>query len=70
MGKLFVNPLAFRAYNLLRKFFEDNPEQLKEGMEACRDAMIIVGNICNDDDKLLELMEVIANFNSEAFERV
>tara|TARA_R100000234_G_C4958103_1_gene160509 strand:+ start:47 stop:256 length:210 start_codon:yes stop_codon:yes gene_type:complete len=55
--KIFVNDLAFYAYKRLRTFFQKNPS-LAEG-DPDRDAMMIVGNICMDNDKLYELLKVI-----------
>jgi len=55
--KIFVNDLAFYTYKRLIGFFEKNPS-LAEG-DPDRDAMMIVGNICMDNDKLYELLKVI-----------
>jgi len=57
MGKIFVNPLAFEVYKKLSSYFARHPELAKG--DPNRDAMMIVGNICMDDDKLLELEEAI-----------
>lgn len=55
--KIFVNDLAFYAYKKLSIFFKENPNLAKGDPD--RDAMIIVSNICMDDDKLNELLSVI-----------
>ena len=57
MNNLFANPLAFKVFKKLSSYLEKHPELAKG--ESNRDAMMIVGNICNDDNKLLELMKVI-----------
>ena len=57
MSNLFVNPLAFKVFKKLVSYLKANPKHAKGNPN--RDAMMIVGNICNDDNKLLELMKVI-----------
>ena len=57
MGKIFVNPLAFEVYKKLSSYFAKHPELAKGDPD--RDAMMIVGNICMDDDKLSELERII-----------
>ena len=57
MGKIFVNPLAFEVFKKLSVYLSEHPEIAKGDPD--RDAMMIVGNICNDDMKLLELLDVI-----------
>lgn len=57
MTNLFANPLAFEVFRKLSSYLEKHPELAKG--DPNRDAMMIVGNICNDDDKLFELAQVI-----------
>ena len=57
MGKIFVNPLAFETYKKLASYLKKHPEEAKGDPD--RDAMVIVGNICMDDEKLLELLKAI-----------
>jgi hypothetical protein len=63
MSKIFANDLAFDTYKKLSSFLKKNPELAKGDPD--RDAMLIVGNICMDNDKLNELLSVIERGNDE-----
>ena len=50
MGKIFANDKAYVVHQKLRKMFIQYPKLMKmKSADPDREAMLIVGNICMDD---------------------